>query len=127
MSSCCRSRSQVSQLRWAIVDVGYVVDTLKPVISLAMGGKGFNRLKPVVFHMGDASDLSKSDTPHPNPAFKVLNSQLMEEPSSTAQAIDTPLAALAAVALVAVLGLLARRQAAVAAEQQRASEVDALV
>jgi hypothetical protein len=66
------SRAQCSGAKHCVRTVS-VVDTLKPVISLAMGEK--------ILHVSDASDLSKSDTAHANPASTrfVVNSNLMAE------------------------------------------------
>jgi len=75
-----------------------VIDTLKPVIALKFGGKQF--------HVSDSSDVSKSDTPHANPAAKYFS--LMAEHS-----VSTPGFALlmaGAVGVVALGAVLAGRR-----------------
>jgi hypothetical protein len=80
-----------------------VVDTLKPVISLAIG--------KTVMHVGDASDRSKSDTAHANPAAAhfVLNSDLMAEEVHQ-RGIFSIAAMAGAAALVAALFMLSGRR-----------------
>jgi len=63
-----------------------VIDTLKPVIGLKFGGE--------MFHTSDASDLSKSDFPHSNPAASYF-SLMAEQVSSVASSSVSTLALLA--------------------------------
>jgi hypothetical protein len=81
-----------------------VVDTLKPVISLAMGEK--------ILHVSDASDLSKSDTAHANPASTrfVVNSDLMAEEQEQQQEGIFYLAAVGGMVVVAALFALSGRR-----------------
>jgi hypothetical protein len=68
-----------------------VVDTLKPVIALKYGGKNF--------HVSQANDVSKSDTPHSNPAAKYFNF-MAETASSTNAFVMLGVAGLAVAGIV---------------------------